>query len=57
MGNNVGDRLIKVCHPHRQVGIGEELVGLGHGAVGKQRRNALLDRALFEQVGEGFCTF
>ena len=53
MGCGVGIEFVEVGHAHGEVSISEELDRLGLGAVGKQCRDALLDRAFLKQPGKG----
>ena len=57
MGSCVGIEFVEIGHPHRQIGVGKQLDGLGFGRFGEQHRYILLDRALLEQFGEDFGAF
>ena len=49
----VGVQLVEVAHAQGEVGVGEELHGLGLGESHEQRRDVFLDGSLLEQGGEG----
>src|SRR5690606_39872392 len=51
-GDGVGVELVEVGHAHGQVGVGEQLDGLGLGGAGEQDGHVLVLGSFQEQVGD-----
>ena len=49
-GHGEGVELVEVGHPHREVGVGEQLDRLGLGRIGEQDRHVPGNRALGRRI-------